>query len=44
MFFLEERFSDWICMLGTFCSNGREVHAKRGRLLVNVELNSGLDG
>lgn len=22
--FLEERFSDWICMLSTFCSNGRE--------------------
>lgn len=26
--FLEERFSDWICMLSTFCSNGREVNKK----------------
>lgn len=28
--FLEESFSDWICMLSTFCSNGREVHQQGG--------------
>lgn len=28
--FLEERSSDWICMLSTICSNGREVQEKGG--------------
>lgn len=33
--FLEERFSDWICMLSTFCSNGRDVHEKGGSSMLN---------